>query len=62
MLGLGRGIEAHDEVVAGMVRGLQLLCGLGKEKRAPVGDAADDALLLENDLASSFGDSKEARG
>ena len=50
-------IEAHDEVVADVVGGLQLPRGLGQEEGAPVGDAAHDAVLLEDDLAGGFGDS-----
>jgi hypothetical protein len=57
MLRLGARIEAHDEVVARMMCRLQFLCGLGEEERAPVGYAADNAFLLENDLAGRFGDS-----
>lgn len=57
MLRLGAGIEAHDEVVACVVRDLKLLRGLGEQEGAPVGDAADDAFLLEDDLAGGFGDS-----
>jgi len=50
-------IEAHDEVVAIMVRGLQFLGGFWQEKSAPVGVAAYDALLREDDIACGFGDS-----
>lgn len=58
MLCLWGCVEAHNEMVAGVVGRLELLCGLGEEESAPVGDAADDALLLEDDFASGFGDSK----
>lgn len=40
-----------------MVCGLQLLRRLGEEESAPVGDAADYAVLLEHDLAGGFRDS-----
>ena len=53
----GTGIEAHDEVVADVVRRLQLLRGLGQQESAPVGDAADDAVLLEDDFAGGLCDS-----
>jgi hypothetical protein len=52
-------IEAHDEVVAVVVCGLQFFRGLGEEESAPVGDAAHDAALVENDFSSSFGDSNQ---
>lgn len=57
MLCAGAGIEAHDEVVADVVRRLQLLRGLGQQESAPVGDAADDAVLLEDDFAGGLCDS-----
>lgn len=57
MLCAGTRIEAHDEVVAVVVCGLQLLCWLGEEEGAPVGDATDDALLVEDNFACGFGDS-----
>ena len=50
-------IEAHDEVMAIVVGRLQFLRRLWKEKGAPVGDTANDAVLLKNDPASGFGDS-----
>ena len=53
----GAGVEAHDEVVADVVGGLQLLRGLGQQEGAPVGDAAHDAVLLEDDLAGRLCDS-----
>ena len=53
----GARVEAHDEVVADVVGGLQLLRGLGQEEGAPVGDAAHDAVLLEDDLAGRLCDS-----
>lgn len=58
MLCAGARIEAHDEVVAVVMRRLQFLRWLGKEESAPVRDAAHNAILLENDSAGSFGDSK----
>jgi hypothetical protein len=39
------------------VRRLQFLRGLGKEVGTPVGHAADDAALVEHDLAGGFRDS-----
>jgi hypothetical protein len=57
MLCAGAGVEAHDEVVAILVGGLQLLRGLGEEEGAPVGVAAHDALLRQDNGARSFGDS-----
>jgi len=57
MLCLGRGIESHDEVVAGMVCRLQLLRGFGKEVGPPIRYAADNAPLVEHDLAGGFGNS-----
>jgi len=39
----GRGVEAHDEVVPGVVSHLMLLYRLGEQEGAPVGQAADDA-------------------
>jgi hypothetical protein len=57
----GARIKAHDEVVAVVVRGLQLLRWLGEKEGAPVGDAADDTLLVEDNLACSFGDSTRYR-
>jgi hypothetical protein len=57
----GTRIEAHDEVVAVVVCGLQLFRWLGQEEGAPVGDAADDALLVEDNLAGGFGDSMRYR-
>jgi hypothetical protein len=50
-------IEAHDEVVAVVVCGLEFFRGLGEEESAPVGDAAHDTALVEDDFASGFGDS-----
>jgi hypothetical protein len=50
-------IEAHDEVVTVVVCGLQLLRWLREEEGAPVGDAAHDAALVENDFARGFSDS-----
>jgi hypothetical protein len=50
-------IEAHDEVMAIVVGRLQFLRRLWEEKGAPVGDTANDAVLLKNDPASGFGDS-----
>lgn len=51
-------IEAHDEVVTIVVGRLQFLRRLWEEKGAPVGDTANDAVLLKNDPASGFGDSR----
>jgi hypothetical protein len=52
-------IEAHDEVVAVVVCGLQFFRRLGEEESAPVGDAAHDAALVEDDFPSRFGDSNQ---
>jgi hypothetical protein len=57
MLCLGAGIEAHDEMVAGMMCGLEFLRRLREEESAPVGHATHDAFLLEDDLSGGFGDS-----
>jgi hypothetical protein len=57
VLGAGAGVEAHDEVVADVVGRLQLAGGLGQEEGAPVGDATDDAVLLEDHLAGGLCDS-----
>lgn len=66
VLGAGAGVEAHDEVVADVVRRLQLSRGLAQEEGAPVGDAADDAILLKHNLAGgpcdSAGAGQRARG
>lgn len=48
------GIEAHDKVVAIVVFRLQLLRRLGQEEGAPVCDAANNALVIENDLSSGL--------
>ncbi len=58
MLRLGRGVEAHDEVVAAGVQLLVLAVGLGEEEGAPVGNAADYAAGVEDEGAGCFGDSK----
>lgn len=50
-------IEAHYEVVAIVVRGLQFLGRLGEQEGAPVGVAAHDAVLREDYGAGGFGDS-----
>jgi hypothetical protein len=50
-------IKAHDEVMAIVVCRLEFLGGFGKQESAPVGVAAHDALLGENDGACGFGDS-----
>lgn len=46
MLRLWRGVEPYEEVVAGVMFGLEFLCGLREEICAPVRDAPNDALLL----------------
>jgi hypothetical protein len=46
MLCLGRGVEAHNEVVANMVGGLELLGWFREEIGTPIGDASDNALLI----------------
>lgn len=60
MLGLGRGIESHNEMVAGVVCSLQFLRRLREEVSAPVGDATDNAALLKHNLASSLCDPEAA--
>ena len=40
-----------------MVCGLEFFSWLGEEESAPVGDAAHDAALVEDDFAGGFGDS-----
>lgn len=56
VLGVGGGVEAHDEVVTGLVQGLVLAEGLGEQEGAPVGEAADDAVASEDDGAGGLGD------
>lgn len=46
LLGADAGVEAHGEVVAGVVPHLVHAGGLGEQEDAPVGDSADDAFLL----------------
>ena len=60
LLRRGGGVEAHDEVVAGVVLGLVLRRGLGEQERAPVRQAADHAAGGEDLLAGCARDS--ARG
>ena len=55
MLCSRRGVKAHDEVVSSVMYRLKFAGGLGEEECTPVCDAADDAVLLEDDLASRFG-------
>lgn len=56
MLCAGARVEAHDEMVTIVVGRLQFLRRLWEEESAPVRDAAHNAISLENDFASSFGD------
>lgn len=53
----GRGVVAHDKVVAVCV--LHLVDGdwLGEGEDAPVGEAADDAAVFEDEGADGLGDS-----
>lgn len=57
MLGARPGIEAHNEVVAVVMRRLQFLGRLRQQERAPVADAAHDAVLIQYNLAGGTGDS-----
>lgn len=50
-------IEAHDEVVPIVVCGLQFPGRVGEKEGAPVGNAADDAGVIQDDFARGFGDS-----
>ena len=54
VLSVSGGVEAHDEVVAGLVQGLVLAEGLGEQEGAPVGYAADDAVAGEDEGAGGF--------
>lgn len=58
----GRGVEAHDEMVAFGVAGLVLAPGFGEEEGAPVGDAADDTVRGENEEGGGAGDSAGGGG
>lgn len=53
----GRCVVAHDEVVARLVLHLRPGNGAGELEDAPVGHAADDAAIAEDDLAGGEGDS-----
>lgn len=59
VVGGGGGVVAHDKVVAGLVLHLGLCDGAREGEDAPVGDAADDAAIAEDDLAGGEGDSIE---
>lgn len=54
-LGGGRGVEAHDEVVAAVMAGLILLDGAGEKEGPPVRNAADYAALSEDEGTSCAG-------
>lgn len=54
-LGGGRGVEAHDEVVAAVMAGLVFLHGAAEEEGAPVRYAADYAALGEDEGAGCAG-------
>lgn len=58
MLCAGARVEAHDEVVAVVMGGLQFLRWLREEESTPVRDAAHDAVLLKDHLACSLCDSE----
>lgn len=60
-LGLRRGVESHDKVVAVGVFGLVLCCRLGQAKCAPVGEAADHAAGPEDRGPGRTGDSGHVR-
>lgn len=51
------GVVAHDEVVAVGVLHLVHRDGLGEGEDAPVGEAADDAAVFEDEGADGLGDS-----
>lgn len=53
----GGGVVAHDEVVAVGVLHLVDGDGLGEGEDAPVGEAADDAAVAEDEGAYCLGDS-----
>lgn len=53
----GGGVVAHDEVVAVGVLHLVDGDGLGEGEDAPVGEAADDAAVFEDEGADCLGDS-----
>lgn len=57
LVDFGGGVVAHDEVVA--VGVLHLVDGdwLGEGEDAPVGEAADDAAVFEDEGADGLGDS-----
>ena len=55
------GVEAEDEVVAGIVPRLVLLDGFGEEVGAPVCEAAEDAAVGEDEGAGCVGDSRKGR-
>ena len=57
----GRAVEAHDEVVPVDVARLVLRHGFRQEVRAPIGDAAHDPALRENDLPGCAGDPRSAK-
>ncbi len=56
-LGGGVGVEAHDEVVAGMVLGLMFCRGFREEEGTPVCEAADYAARGEDEGAGCACDS-----
>lgn len=66
LLGGDAGVEAHGEVVAGRVAHLEGAYGFRERELAPVLQAADHALLLEDELAGceddSVGRGKKKRG
>lgn len=53
----GGAVEAHDKVVAGVVRGVVFAHGFGEVEDAPVCDTADDAAGVEDYAAGGFCDS-----
>ncbi len=56
-LDLGRGVEAQDEVMAGIVPLLVFAHGLCEEEGTPVCEGADDAAVLEEEATGFVGDS-----
>jgi hypothetical protein len=55
-VGGGRGVVAHEEVVAARVSHLVRGDGAREREDAPVGDAADDAAVAEDELSGGQGD------
>jgi hypothetical protein len=54
---LGRGVVSHNEVVAVGVPHLMDGNGAGEGEHAPIGEAADDAAILDDKGADGLSDS-----